>query len=359
MIYDKLKNIALYGIVGAFALGILWLTLKFALPIALPFILAYALSYALRLGAAKLRRSTNMNENILRGVLLLLGTGAIILFLWFAASAVFRELQEALSSLSASLESEGSINRFLDKAIDVLGERLGLSEEIRASAADIILSAGGQIGSFAAGLGGKIFSSLPKVFFGSAIGILSLFYFTFGYEKAAAAIKGMLPERHRDSVCLGARNAVRGIGRFAKSYLILMGITATEVLIGFLILRVDHAVVLALFISLVDVFPVLGVGTVLFPWAAFSLLSGDVYRAAGLIIILAAVSILRHPIESRLIGHSAGVHPVIALIAIYAGYFISGVFGMIAAPIVLGVAVSVRDESASSKHSGSFKEKTV
>ena len=359
MIYEKLKNIALYGIVGAAALGMIWLILKFALPIALPFILAYALSYALRLGASKLRSKTHMNENVLRGVLLSLGTGIIGLFLWFAASAIFRELKEALASFSASLENEGSINIMIGNAVEKLGERLGLSEELRNSAVDMLLRAGGRIGEIAAGLGGGLLSSLPKIFFGGAIGILSLFYFTFGYERAAAAIKGMLPKSHRDSLCLGARNTVRGIGRFAKSYLILMGITAAEVFTGFLILRVEHALILAVFVSLVDVFPVLGVGTVLFPWALFSLLSGDMYRAVGLAVILLTVSLLRQPIESRLIGRSAGVHPVIALIAIYTGYFISGVFGMIAAPIILGAAVSVRSESSAGRSSDSSEEKTV
>ena len=44
--------------------------------------------------------------------------------------------------------------------------------------------------------------------------------------------------------------------------------------------------------------------------------------------------ILRQIIEPRLIGHSLGLHPLLALFATYAGWELLGFFGMIAGPLL-------------------------
>lgn len=344
MIYEKIKSIAVYGVGGAVALGFLWLILKFALPVALPFLLAYALACALRIGASKLSRKTHMNENILRGILLALGIILIGLFIWFGASAVFREVREALGSLSNMLGGASDLTDAAGSLIRGIGERLGLSKELQEAATGLALGAGERISTFLASGAADLISVLPRLIFASAVGGVSLLYFTFAYEHTAEAVKSVLPSAHRENICKTAKAVVRGLGRFARAYAILISITTAELLCGFLILRIEHAFILALFISIVDILPVLGVGTVLLPWAAFSLLSDDILRAVGLLILLAVIGILRHPIESRLVGKSAGVHAVIALMATYTGYFIAGVFGMITAPLVLGAAAAIRAE---------------
>ena len=103
MIYDKFKIITIYGIGGAVFLGLLWLTLKLALPIFLPFAIAYAIAYILRAGAKKLSNLTQMNENILKAIILTISVTAIALFLWFGASAAFGKLSDALSALSKNI----------------------------------------------------------------------------------------------------------------------------------------------------------------------------------------------------------------------------------------------------------------
>ena len=54
--------------------------------------------------------------------------------------------------------------------------------------------------------------------------------------------------------------------KFIKGYLLLMLFTFFELLVGFYILKVRYAVVLALIVSIVDLLPILGTGTVLVPW---------------------------------------------------------------------------------------------
>ena len=48
----------------------------------------------------------------------------------------------------------------------------------------------------------SLISSLPSFAIGCAVSIVSLFYFTFGYEKAADAVKTLMPEMHRRKICV-------------------------------------------------------------------------------------------------------------------------------------------------------------
>ena len=103
---------------------------------------------------------------------------------------------------------------------------------------------------------------------------------------------------------------------------------------GFCILRVRYAFLLAVVIAFVDMLPVLGVGTVLIPWSTVVLLQKNYYLGFGLLILYAAVLILRQILEPRLVGHSLGISPILTLFSTYAGWKLLGFWGMILGPVL-------------------------
>ena len=90
----------------------------------------------------------------------------------------------------------------------------------------------------------------------------------------------------------------------------------------------------AVVIALVDAFPILGTGTVLVPWSLISFLQGDSMMAFGLLALYSAATITRTILEPRLVGKQLGLDPLITLIALYAGFKLFGLPGMIFAPIL-------------------------
>ena len=117
--------------------------------------------------------------------------------------------------------------------------------------------------------------------------------------------------------------------------MILMFITFIELSVLFMAVGIDRAVLIAVITSLVDALPVLGVGTVLIPWAVFELLMGNGRLALYLIIIYCAVVIIRSILEPKIVGVHIGLPPVVTLIAAYVGYASIGVAGMILFPIII------------------------
>lgn len=83
-----------------------------------------------------------------------------------------------------------------------------------------------------------------------------------------------------------------------------------------------------------DAFPVLGTGTVLLPWSLICLLQRDGARAAGILGLYITAAVLRSVLEPRLVGRQLGLDPLAALAALYTGYRLWGVAGMLLMPML-------------------------
>ena len=74
--------------------------------------------------------------------------------------------------------------------------------------------------------------------------------------------------------------------------LILLALTFVILLLGFSMLRIPYPLPWALGICLVDIFPILGTGTVLLPWSLVLFLQRDTARAIGLLGIYTTITSL-------------------------------------------------------------------
>ena len=129
-----------------------------------------------------------------------------------------------------------------------------------------------------------------------------------------------------------------------------MSITFTELFIGFSIIGVGYSLLLAFVTGIIDAFPVLGTGTILIPWALYEMIFGTFRTGLFLIILYAVVTIVRQLIEPKILGPDR-VHPLMTLIAMYAGLKVFGFFGLILGPIIFLMLKNII--------SGIMKDRTV
>lgn len=71
------------------------------------------------------------------------------------------------------------------------------------------------------------------------------------------------------------------------------------------------------------------------PWAIICALNGDINLGIAIIILLIIMSVVRQILEPKLVSKNIGVHPIFTLIAMYTGFKIVGVIGLLVGPIVL------------------------
>ena len=63
-------------------------------------------------------------------------------------------------------------------------------------------------------------------------------------------------------------------------------------------------------------------------------LRGDTRCGVGLLLLYAVAALTRQALEPRLLGGSLGLPPVVTLAALYVGYRVMGVAGMIVFPLL-------------------------
>lgn len=100
-------------------------------------------------------------------------------------------------------------------------------------------------------------------------------------------------------------------------------------------MKVEYPLLAAVAIGFVDALPILGSGSVLIPWAIIAGVNGDINLGIALLIVLAVISVVRQLLEPKLVSKQIGIHPIFTLIAMYTGFKLIGIFGLLVGPIVL------------------------
>ena len=116
-------------------------------------------------------------------------------------------------------------------------------------------------------------------------------------------------------------------------------LTVAELTIGFFLLKIKYAPLLALAIAIVDLLPVLGTGAVLIPWGIIWLLIGKIPLGISILVLYAIITVVRNFAEPKIIGGQIGIHPLFTLIAMFVGIKFFGVLGVFILPISLIVIV--------------------
>lgn len=105
--------------------------------------------------------------------------------------------------------------------------------------------------------------------------------------------------------------------------------------------NIQYPFLAAIGIGFVDALPILGSGTVMIPWAFIEAINGDIKLAIGILIIFAIISVVRQFLEPKIVSKQIGIHPIFTLIAMYTGFKLIGVFGLLLGPIALIVIKNV------------------
>lgn len=329
------KNSAVI-ILATCALG--YIILKYAIGYILPFIIGYASALCCVPIASRLERRTGLPRKLCRVTVISIFFALIVAFVYLAA----RRGAYEIGKLIERVENDGGISLLLSR-LESLGSELpligglfdsnggGYTENIISSAAENAVS------SIAAELtdviGGAV-AAMPSILLFLTVAVISGFYFCAELEEINAFLTGIFPKKVRSKLPRIKRQAAVTAARYLRASLTLLLLTAAELYFGFLILGVDYSLLLALTVAVVDILPVLGVGTVLVPWALVELFMRHYYIGFGLLMLYAVVSLLRQIAEPRIVGKSLGVHPLVTLISTYVGYKLIGFFGMLIAPFV-------------------------
>ncbi|MBR1456847.1 MAG: AI-2E family transporter, partial [Oscillospiraceae bacterium] len=243
------------------------------------------------------------------------------------ARAVERLEARALAAIDQSPEA---VSDYLLTAMEAAADALyGLPARL----SEWVLDALGRI---AQGSGGVLLFAVT-----AGIGT---YFVSAAYPRTLAFLRAQLPEEAERRLAGLGRDLRGSFGALLRAQMILMAMTFFELLLGFVLLGVCGAAGLAALTALIDALPVFGTGIVLAPWALSCLLLGDTGRGVGLLICWAMASLVRSCAQAKLLGDQIGLDPLASLLAIYVGWRVWGVWGMLLFPVLLVTLQQLNDK---------------
>ena len=171
--------------------------------------------------------------------------------------------------------------------------------------------------------------------------MLSCFYLALDGDRLLTGALSLLAPDSRErarEICDTTASALRA---YLRAYGLLFLLTLVQLLIGFAIIGVRYAFLVAFLISILDLLPALGAAAVLVPWSALSFASGNVRTGAGLLVLAGVVTLTRQIAEPKIVGKSLGLHPLIALFAMYVGLELFGAAGLVIGPCACIIGKSI------------------
>ena len=329
---------------------LLWLGFRYVLGVVAPFLLAWMLSRLVKPLVGALAARTRIPRGVWAAGLVLLTVGGFVGMAFSGIRRGIRELSTFAEGLAADTDGLLSAIEYALERARSLSSRIpflrhfentpgyedfcarldGLVEEgvnrlvtgITARLPDAAMTVAGWI---------------PEVFIFLTVTLLACYYFSADNGYIGRAVRDFIlrltPAPLRDRIPPWGRRLRRLGKQYLRACFLLGLLTFLQMFIGLALLRIPYAFILALLIALVDFLPLLGTGIILIPWAAVSLLLGEIKLGIGLLVLYAVSTVIRQILEPKLIGEGLGLHPLLSLAAMYAGLRLFGVWGMILAPL--------------------------
>ena len=313
----------------------------------LPFVIAWGSAFVIRPAAVFVSRRLRIPRKAVSVALAVIGVSAVLVaavgIIWYGLSEVFQ--------FFSRLAEEEKLFEILSVLANPIGAVIGNgegAEELEKYLGDTVNSAITQVMNWLVGILTGIVKSIPSVAFFILITVIASVYFALDIDRINQAVRSLLPPRVANFL-IGMKNSFFSVGiRCIRSYLLLMVITFAIIFTGFLILRIENALLIALLVSVLDLLPLIGIGVILIPWGIFQILFGSVGTGIGLLVLLGVSAVIRQFAEPKILGKNLGMHPIISLLLLYLGYSVFGIGGLLLVPfasIIINILIKKNNSS--------------
>jgi len=325
---------------------IFFLFWRYILPYILPFIIAYILSLFSRpiLRRLDILGISRTFSSLLCTFFLFFGIGSLIFYI---SKGLFIQL---LDFTSAFLESPDDYIEPFTKIISSLYEKypkifyLVDIESLKSSFLERLMNYAGAFLERTA----HFALNTPNILLFLFATVFSTYYFIKSYGKGGKIISAF-PKSVGAVVYYFKTLFVKYLKNYLFSMVIMLIIVFFLLLLGFMIMDFKYSAVLSFGVAIVDMLPVLGVGTFLIPLSIYYFIVGNYFRGVGLLVLYILILSVRQTVEPRIIGKKVGLSPLITLISVYVGFRAFGIMGLIFAPFIALAATSVLREYAAIK----------
>ncbi len=350
---QRKKKFIIETVYAVFVIVIFYFFMKYAFGLFLPFLLALAVAAALQKPVNLICKKTPLKRGFVSAVLVLFSVTvilgliiALVLRLGIEVKGFFNYLMIQLQDIPAFIKR---MEVFVSSHLQFLPDKIeGAVTSFLSEKANEILNntgsgAGFDISTIKTPLLGvwNTVKQIPSTLVAIVIAIVSCCFMTADFATVRKIILSLFRPETRDKIIRSKRLLVPSLSKMAKAYGLIIIITFSELSLGLFLMKLigiydsNYIFIFALITAIVDIIPILGTGTILIPWALYSLLNGRISLAIGIFIMYVCITVIRQIIEPKLVANQLGIPPFATIIAMYVGSQIFGVLGIFLLPITL------------------------
>ena len=390
---EKKRALIINVIYLAMIIAIGFLVIRYAMGVCFPFLFAFLVALVLQRPKNFLVRKTFLKDGAASVICVFLLLFVVLALVSLLGVRVFSRVQDFINYIALQLQNietvieniqkwvlsliekapeflrntlHDSVSQLFTKINDYLASS---SADTTVAATDAAVAAADSAQSSASALSGLLsgnfklswvttpISSLlstakqiPSVLIAVVITLVASCFMTTEYPQVMAFIRLQFPEHRRNDIDRAKVLLKSSLGKMGKAYALIMLVTFIEMSVGLTVLRLigvfqsNYIIMIAVVTAIIDIVPVLGTGTVLIPWAVYSFITGSFGLGIGLIVIYAAITVIRQVIEPKLVAGQLGLSPIVTIAALYFGLKIFGVLGMLITPILVIMLKLLNDE---------------
>lgn len=329
--YEKNKQ-TIHNILLLFAAILLcFLFFRYLFSIFLPFLIGWLLSLLFSPLADRLERyRVPRGIGALLGILLLFAALGLLGF--WSGTSIMDRARHFSENLPIYMEwAEAKLGEFWAQFDVLLAQLPAKLREICLQLQDRFSD--GLLSILKAG-GASHIPSVSNFFISFFVALISSYFFTKDRALIREVYQMHIAPLFGISLHMTKRELKACVWGYIKTQMILMGYVFVVTLVGMLLLRSPHALLLSIVIALIDSLPFFGSGFILWPGAAIHFAMGNTFLAIGYLALYGVIQVLRQILQPKILGTQIGLHPLLTLFSMYFGFRCVGVWGLILGPII-------------------------
>lgn len=330
-------NLCIFAISLLFILFLLPKLFVFFMPFVVAWIIAWIATPIVKFVERHLKLKRKMSM-VFVVIVIISGIIAIIYNLFMYLGKLITNFLLDLPQMweSIRMETQGTFNLLFDVLDKLPGEGTTALEDFISNSGDYVGNLMGSLSAPTISAVGSMASKVPDIIIFTIMCVIATYFFVVEREMIFQKLHDFTPKGIQNLWSIVRRCITKSIGGYFKAQFKIEIWIYLLIFIGLTILKVKYAIIIAVGIAVLDLLPVFGTGAVLWPWTLIEFINGDYISAIGLLLIWGISQLVRQFIQPKFVGDTLGVHPIPTLFLLFAGYKLSGVFGMIIA-VPLGI----------------------
>ncbi len=333
----KAAELPLLMLITVVVVALCYVLASYVMPLLLAILISTAMEPLVRMLSGTNRSGEKVRGGLPRKVAVLLVMLIVFTLLITVGFFIIQGVVSELISLAESLPAK--IPQWME-SLDQLGQQISAQFPIISTEnlASIIQSLSGHLTESITTIAASAVSfvtQMPAIILFIVFTIMSTYFFSVSRFSIMRNLKRQLPQSWQETAQHLYGTLAKALFGWLKAQFIILCCMFLVMFIGFTILNVHYALLIALGIAVMDALPILGSGLVMIPWIGYQLFFGSLPMGIGLALIYVLLIFTRQSIEPRVVGGQCALPPLWTMCAMYAGFRLFGFIGLFLGPLTL------------------------